>query len=110
LQDYSDEVSNARTPASTTAFLLTSKDMGKKIGELAAGTQLVGFVAAAQWERVREALGELGMLHALNPPSKLVTVSLGGATNVPAQSTIEQTALLASCGRSGALCGQEWRT
>lgn len=36
-------------------------------------------------ERVREALRELGMLHALNQPSRLVTVSLGGATNIPAQ-------------------------
>jgi diguanylate cyclase (GGDEF)-like protein len=34
-------------------------------------------------EKVREALHEFGMLHALNPPSKRVTVSLGGATNLP---------------------------
>ncbi|MGY4510295.1 diguanylate cyclase domain-containing protein [Bradyrhizobium sp. USDA 3650] len=36
-------------------------------------------------ERVRKALRELSMLHALNLPSKLVTVSLGGTTNTPSK-------------------------
>lgn len=39
----------------------------------AEGCELVG-------ENVRRALRDLGMLHALNLPSKIVTVSLGGAT------------------------------
>ena len=34
-------------------------------------------------EQIREALRELGMLHALNLPSRRVTASLGGATNMP---------------------------
>ncbi|MBR1215358.1 diguanylate cyclase [Bradyrhizobium sp. JYMT SZCCT0180] len=51
-------------------------------------------------EKVREALLELGMLHALNPPSKLITVSLGGATNVPAQSMTDHAALIAAADRA----------
>jgi diguanylate cyclase (GGDEF)-like protein len=51
-------------------------------------------------ERVREAFRELGMLHAFNPPSRLVTASLGGATNVPAQGLTDHTALLAAADRS----------
>jgi len=35
-------------------------------------------------ERVRESIHELAILHALNPPAKCVTVSLGGATISPA--------------------------
>lgn len=50
-------------------------------------------------ERVRRALRELGMLHALNPPSKLVTVSLGGATNIPIQGVTED-ALVATADRA----------
>jgi diguanylate cyclase (GGDEF)-like protein len=38
-------------------------------------------------QKVREALREFGMLHPLNPPSKRVTLSLGGATNLPASGT-----------------------
>jgi hypothetical protein len=49
-QDYRDEVSNARVYAGFRNCFSTDvgKDMGKKIGELTAGTQLVGSVAAAQ--------------------------------------------------------------
>ncbi|MGY4348944.1 diguanylate cyclase (GGDEF)-like protein [Bradyrhizobium sp. GM7.3] len=50
-------------------------------------------------ERVRKALRELGRLHALNPPSKLVTVSLGGATNTPIQGVTED-ALVATADRA----------
>ncbi|MGY4573460.1 diguanylate cyclase (GGDEF)-like protein [Bradyrhizobium sp. USDA 3256] len=49
-------------------------------------------------ERVREAVRELGMLHALNLPSKIVTASLGGATNLPAQG--ECVALVAAADRA----------
>jgi hypothetical protein len=50
LQDYSDEVSNARIYAGFHYRFSTEvgKDMGKKIGELTVGTQLLGAVAAAQ--------------------------------------------------------------
>jgi diguanylate cyclase (GGDEF)-like protein/PAS domain S-box-containing protein len=51
-------------------------------------------------ERVREALHELGVSHALNPPSRLVTASLGGATHIPAQVMTDHTALLAAADRS----------
>jgi hypothetical protein len=50
LQDYSDEVSNARIYAGFHYRFSTEvgKDMGKKIGELTVGTRLLGPVAAAQ--------------------------------------------------------------
>jgi len=50
LQDYSDEVSNARIYAGFHYRFSTEagKDMGKKIAELAVSTQLLGNVAAAQ--------------------------------------------------------------
>lgn len=51
-------------------------------------------------ERVREALRELGMLHASNLPSKIVTVSLGGATNVPAQGASDCDTLVAAADRA----------
>jgi PleD family two-component response regulator len=57
------------------------------------GCELVG-------EKVREALRELGMLHASNPPSKIVTVSLGSATNVPAQGESGCNALVAAADRA----------
>lgn len=51
-------------------------------------------------ERLREALHEFGMLHALNPPSRRVTVSLGGATNLPAGSQAECTSLVEAADRA----------
>jgi PAP2 superfamily len=50
LQDYSDEVSNARVYAGFHYRFSTEvgKDMGKKIGELTMATQLRGAVASAQ--------------------------------------------------------------
>jgi hypothetical protein len=50
LQDYSDEVSNARVYAGFHYRFSTEvgKDMGKKIGELTVATQLRGAVASAQ--------------------------------------------------------------
>jgi hypothetical protein len=50
LQDYSDEVSNARIYAGFHYRFSTEagKDMGKKIGELAVAMQLRGAIASAQ--------------------------------------------------------------
>jgi hypothetical protein len=50
LQDYSDEVSNARIYAGFHYRFSTDvgKDMGRKIGELTMATQLRGAVASAQ--------------------------------------------------------------
>jgi hypothetical protein len=53
LQDYSDEVSNARIYAGFHYRFSTdaAKDMGKKIGELTVATQMPGAVADAQGKR-----------------------------------------------------------
>ncbi|KZD23924.1 diguanylate cyclase [Tardiphaga robiniae] len=51
-------------------------------------------------QRVREALHEFGMLHVLNPPSKRVTVSLGGATNLPAGVAADCVSLVAAADRA----------
>jgi hypothetical protein len=53
LQDYSDEVSNARIYAGFHYRFSTEvgKEMGRKIGELAVGTQMLGAVAEAQPKR-----------------------------------------------------------
>jgi hypothetical protein len=50
LQDYNDEVSNARIYAGFHYRFSTEagKEMGKKIAELTVSTQLLGNVAAAQ--------------------------------------------------------------
>jgi hypothetical protein len=50
LQDYSDEVSNARIYAGFHYRFSTEtgKEMGRKIGELAVATQMRGAVASAQ--------------------------------------------------------------
>lgn len=45
-------------------------------------------------EKIRAALRELGMLHALNPPSRRVTASLGGATRLPAEGAAESASLV----------------
>jgi hypothetical protein len=52
-QDYSDEVSNARIYAGFHYRFSTEvgKEMGRKIGELAVGTQMLGAVAEAQPKR-----------------------------------------------------------
>ncbi|MHC2332941.1 diguanylate cyclase [Bradyrhizobium sp. USDA 4454] len=51
-------------------------------------------------ENVRQALRDLGMLHALNPPSKIVTVSIGGATNMPSQAALDCGSLVAAADRA----------
>ena len=53
LQDYSDEVSNARIYAGFHYRFSTEvgKDMGTKIGDLTVGTQMLGPVAFAQPKR-----------------------------------------------------------
>lgn len=51
-------------------------------------------------EKVRAALHAYGMLHALNPPSKRVTVSLGGATNLPAEGAADCTSLVEAADRA----------
>lgn len=60
----------------------------------AAGCELVG-------ARIREELGKLCIAHTLNPPSKQVTVSLGGATMRPnAQEPANSSLLVQSADRA----------
>ncbi|MBR0707949.1 sensor domain-containing diguanylate cyclase [Bradyrhizobium liaoningense] len=59
----------------------------------AEGCELLG-------ENVRRAVRDLGMLHALNLPSKIVTVSLGGATNLPSQGALDCPSLVAAADRA----------
>ncbi len=59
-------------------------------GTDAAGCEQVG-------ERIRQALHDLRLPHATNPPSKCVTISLGGATSWPnAKNSADHTSLIAA--------------
>ena len=51
-------------------------------------------------ERVRQALHDLGILHALNLPSKQVTVSLGVGTKMPAGGAAESTSMIEAADRA----------
>jgi diguanylate cyclase (GGDEF)-like protein len=53
-------------------------------------------------DRIRTALREHGIVHALNDPSKLVTVSLGGATIRPGavQGSVESSSLVEAADRA----------
>lgn len=50
-------------------------------------------------EGIRQALHDLAMLHAQNPPSRLVTVSVGAATSLPSQ-TSDSSTLVAAADRA----------
>lgn len=51
-------------------------------------------------EGIRRALHELAMLQAQNPPSRLVTASMGAATSHPSQTTTDCSALVAAADRA----------
>lgn len=51
-------------------------------------------------EGIRQALQELAMLHGQNPPSRLVTASLGGASAVPSETTMDCSTLVAAADRA----------
>lgn len=51
-------------------------------------------------EKIREALQALGMPHMLNPPSRRVTASLGGATRRPAEGAAECASLVEAADRA----------
>lgn len=51
-------------------------------------------------EAIRQALHELAMLHAHNPPSRLVTASVGAATALPSQATADGSTLVAAADRA----------
>lgn len=47
-------------------------------------------------EGIRQALHDLAMVHAQNPPSRLVTVSVGAATSIPSQASDSSTLVAAA--------------
>ncbi|GLR89284.1 sensor domain-containing diguanylate cyclase [Bradyrhizobium iriomotense] len=51
-------------------------------------------------EEIRDGLRDLAMLHAQNPPSRLVTVSVGAATSLPSQTATDCNALVAAADRA----------
>ncbi|MCK1732392.1 diguanylate cyclase [Bradyrhizobium sp. 138] len=67
------------------ALLLPNTDAG--------GCKLVG-------EQIQRAIQELGILHTLNPPSKQVTVSIGGATHVALADKADCASLIAAADRA----------
>ena len=83
----------ARRPADVAAryggeeftLLLPNTDMG--------GCEQVG-------ERIRQAIQDLGILHALNPPSRQVTLSIGGATHVSFGDKADCTSLIAAADKA----------
>lgn len=51
-------------------------------------------------EGIRQALQDLAILHAQNPPSRLVTVSVGAAASLPSQITADSSTLVAAADRA----------
>jgi diguanylate cyclase (GGDEF)-like protein/PAS domain S-box-containing protein len=51
-------------------------------------------------EGIREALHDLAMLHTQNPPSRLVTASIGAATSLPSQTAPDCNTLVAGADRA----------
>ncbi|MBB4373113.1 diguanylate cyclase (GGDEF)-like protein/PAS domain S-box-containing protein [Bradyrhizobium sp. cir1] len=51
-------------------------------------------------EAIRQALHDHAMLHAQNPPSRLVTVSVGAAASLPSETTADSSTLVAAADRA----------
>ncbi|MBR0783961.1 sensor domain-containing diguanylate cyclase [Bradyrhizobium iriomotense] len=51
-------------------------------------------------EAIRRALHDLAMLHAQNPPSRLVTVSMGAAASFPSETSADSSTLVAAADRA----------
>jgi diguanylate cyclase (GGDEF)-like protein/PAS domain S-box-containing protein len=84
---------HARRPAD-----LAARYGGEEFALLLPNTGADGCVQVG--EEIRDALRELAMLHAQNPPSRLVTVSVGAATGLPSQTTTDCSALVAAADRA----------
>ena len=84
---------NARRPAD-----LAARYGGEEFAVLLPNTGPDG--CAEVGEGIRQALRDLAMLHAQNPPSRLVTVSMGAAAIVPSQTTVDCSALVAAADRA----------
>ncbi|WP_456640557.1 diguanylate cyclase [Bradyrhizobium sp. USDA 10063] len=65
---------------------------GEEFALLLPNTDATGCVQVG--ERIEQAIRDLGILHALNPPSKRITLSLGGATYLPANDRVHCTSLI----------------
>jgi len=83
----------ARRPAD-----LAARYGGEEFALLLPNTDATG--SAEVGERLRNAVRDLGLLHALSLPSKIVTVSVGGASHVPAEVHTDQAALVAAADRA----------
>ncbi|SFI97009.1 diguanylate cyclase [Bradyrhizobium sp. Gha] len=79
----------ARRPAD-----LAARYGGEEFAVLLANTGPDG--CAEVGEGIRQALHDLAMLHAQNPPSRLVTVSVGAATSLPSQAPDSNTLVAAA--------------
>jgi diguanylate cyclase (GGDEF)-like protein/PAS domain S-box-containing protein len=77
----------ARRPAD-----LAARYGGEEFALLLPGADAEG--CALVGEQVRDALRELAIPHAVNAPSNLATVSLGGATDLPGANTADYTSLI----------------
>ncbi|WP_164937602.1 diguanylate cyclase domain-containing protein [Bradyrhizobium guangxiense] len=86
-------VEQARRPADVAA-----RYGGEEFALLLPNTDVEGCEQVG--ERIRRAIQELGILHALNPPSKQVTVSIGGATYVPPKDKADCASLVAAADKA----------
>lgn len=77
----------ARRPADVAA-----RYGGEEFALLLPNTDAAG--CAQVGERIQQAIRDLGILHALNPPSRLITLSLGGATLLSASDKLHCTSLI----------------
>ena len=84
---------NAKRPAD-----LAARYGGEEFAVLLPNTGPDG--CAEVGEAIRQALHELAMLHAQNPPSRLVTASVGAATSVPSQAAMDCDTLVAAADRA----------
>lgn len=84
---------HARRPAD-----LAARYGGEEFAVLLPNTGADG--CAEVGEAIRQALHDLAMLHAQNPPSRLVTASVGAATSLPSQATTDCSTLVAAADRA----------
>ncbi|MCS3761838.1 diguanylate cyclase domain-containing protein [Bradyrhizobium centrosematis] len=77
---------------------LAARYGGEEFAVLLPNTDAAG--CAEVGEGIRRALHELALLHVQNPPSRLVTASVGAATARPSQATTDCSTLVAAADRA----------